>query len=81
MRYITAIVGALFIFAATFIITAFLVPFYPAFLRQTINLGFMYTNNIVGLVLASLAATASFRATLRRYATKKEAASDRDAAA
>ncbi len=71
MRYVTAILGALFIFVAVFILSAFLVPMYPAFLQQWVSLGFMQTNNIVGLLLASLAATASFRATLRRYAKKK----------
>jgi membrane protein implicated in regulation of membrane protease activity len=74
MRYITAIVGALFIFVAVFILSAFLVPLYPAFLRQWVNLGFISTNNIVGALLASLAATSSFRATLRRHAKKKIAA-------
>jgi membrane protein implicated in regulation of membrane protease activity len=71
MRYITAIIGALFIFLAVFILSAFLVPLYPAFLRQWINLGLISTNNIVGALLASLAATSSFRATLRRSAKKK----------
>ena len=74
MRYITAVLGALLIFVATFILSAFLVPLYPVFLRQWVNLGFIQTNNVVGLLLASLAATASFRATLRRYAKKKSPA-------
>jgi hypothetical protein len=71
MRYVTAIIGALLIFVGAFILSFVFVPLYPAFLRQWVDLGFMSTNNVVGLLLASLAATASFRATLRHYAKKK----------
>jgi hypothetical protein len=69
MRYIVAFIGALFIFVGTFILSAFLVPRFPAFLRRPVNLGLLHTNNIVGVLLASSAATASFRATLRHYAS------------
>ena len=76
MRYVVAILGSLFIFVATFILSTLLVPFLPAFLMHPIKVGFVYTNNVVGLVLASLTATASFRATLHRYAKEKEAKAD-----
>jgi L-asparagine transporter-like permease len=71
MRYVTASIGALFIFAAVFILSAFMMPLLPSFLRQTVQVGGFYTNNIVGLVLSLLAAAASYRATLRHYAKRR----------
>lgn len=70
IRYITAAIGAIFIFAAVFILTALLVPALPPVFRMPVNLGLFYTNNIFGAALAALAATASFRATLRRAKIK-----------
>jgi hypothetical protein len=66
MRYITALVGALLIFAGVFILTAILVAFLPPIFSATVTIGAFYTNNIIGVLLGSVAATASFRATLHR---------------
>lgn len=70
MRYVTAILGALFIFVATFILMSVVVAFLPPVFRTPVTVGVFQTNNVIGLVLASLAATASFRGTLRRARAK-----------
>jgi hypothetical protein len=65
MRYLTAILGALFMFAATFVLSALVVPFLPDVFRTEVTIGMFHTNNPLGLLLGSLAATASFHSTLR----------------
>jgi hypothetical protein len=71
MRYITASVGGLFIFVGVFILSALLLPMVPHYHRLNVQVGPMYTNNIVGVLLGMAAATASVRATLRREAKKR----------
>lgn len=71
MRYVTATLGAVFIFVAVFILSALLTPFLPPFLRTPVNLGIIVTNNILGAILALAAAAASFRATIRHGQTDK----------
>ena len=66
LRYFTAILGALFMFVATFILTGVVIAFLPPVFRTPVSLGVFETNNVLGLLLAGLAATVSFRATLRR---------------
>lgn len=67
MRYLTAIVGGLLIFGFTFLLSALVVGLLlPPIFRTTVHVGFFHTNNVLGLLLASAAATISFRATLRR---------------
>jgi len=70
MRYITAFLGGIFIFVGVFILSAIVVACLPPVFRTTIHLGFVSTNNVLGYLLAGLAATASFRATLRRARAK-----------
>ena len=71
MKYVVATIGAIFIFLAVFFLTALvLTALAPNFLRYWINLGFVRTNNLPGIILGTLAGIASFRATLRRYDKK-----------
>jgi hypothetical protein len=70
MRYVTALVGAVFVFVVVFILTAILIAFLPAVFRVTVQVGAFYTNNVGGVVLGALAAAGSFRATVRRGQAK-----------
>jgi hypothetical protein len=66
-RYLTAIVGALFIFVAVFFLCGiFMNPHLPDFFQSYIHIGAFGTNNLAGVILGSLAAASSFFATLRR---------------
>jgi len=66
IRSLTAIVAAVFMFVAVFFLCSiFLSPHLPEFLQINVQLGHLSTNNIVGLILGSLAAASSFFATLR----------------
>ena len=70
MRYIMAFLGGIFIFVAVFILSAIVVACLPPVFRTTVHLGLLSTNNLLGYIVACLAATASFRATLRRARAK-----------
>jgi hypothetical protein len=66
IRYLTAIVGALFIFLAVFFICGiFLNPHLPNFFQSYIHIGAFGTNNLAGIILGLIAAVSSFFATLR----------------
>jgi len=66
MRYVTATIGALFIFIAVFFICGiFLTPHLPEFFRSNIQIGSFGTNNLAGVVLGLAAAASSFFASLR----------------
>jgi hypothetical protein len=73
MRYITATIGAFLIFLAVFILSGFALAFLPGFFSYWIDLGFAQTNNPLGAIVAAMAATASFRATLKHYREKDRA--------
>ena len=75
MRYVLAFLGAAFIFICTFLLLSLLIAAAAPFLLFDISLDGMHTNNPIGVVLASLAASASFRATLKRH--RKKAATSR----
>ncbi|HZZ43968.1 MAG TPA: hypothetical protein VFE58_13610 [Tepidisphaeraceae bacterium] len=70
MRYITATFGAIFIFVALFLLTCVAVALLPPIFRTPVDLGLFQTNNVIGLALSFFAASASFRATLRRARAK-----------
>jgi hypothetical protein len=73
MRYLIATIGAVLIYAAVFLISLILFPYLPEFLRQYVVIWpwpRIATNNIVGILIASLAAASSFRGTLRHYKAK-----------
>jgi hypothetical protein len=71
MRWIVAVVGGLLVFAVVFIVTGLvLASAWPQGLRFSVGVGWLSTNNPIGFVLAALAATHSFRASLRRRAKK-----------
>jgi hypothetical protein len=72
MRYVTAIVGGVLIFGFTFLLSALMVALLPPIFRTTFHIGFFHTNNLLGLLLASAAATLSFPATLRRARASDE---------
>ena len=72
MRYVVATIGALFIFVAVFILSVFVVAFLPPVFRTPVQIGILETNNPLGALLASLAATSSFWATLRRYSKTRQ---------
>jgi len=69
MRYVTATLGALLIFAGVFIICGiFLTPYISESFSSIHIVGFgtsFETNNIAGVVLGFAAAASSFIATLR----------------
>jgi len=66
MRYLTAIIGALLIFAGVFFICGiFITPHLPGFFQSYIHIGSFGTNNLVGVILGLIAAASSFFATLR----------------
>jgi hypothetical protein len=66
MRYIVAFVGAVVIFIGAFLISGVLIAVISPKLLYPIEFMGISTNNPIGFVLAAAAATASFRATLRR---------------
>jgi drug/metabolite transporter (DMT)-like permease len=67
IRYLTAIIGALLIFAGVFFICGvFLNPHLPDLFQSYIHIGTFGTNNLAGIILGLLAAASSFFATLRR---------------
>jgi uncharacterized membrane protein len=71
MRYIIAVIGSTFIFIAVFLIFIVFNLYLPDFLRKYyVVIWPIATNNILGLVLAPLAAAASYRGTLRHYKNK-----------
>jgi hypothetical protein len=66
IRYITATVGALLIFAGVFFICGvFLNPHLPEFFQSYVHIGSFGTNNLVGVTLGLIAAASSFFATLK----------------
>jgi hypothetical protein len=71
MRYLVAAIGALVIFVCAFIVIGVVLSIAaPSLLSHRLHLGPLVTSNPVGLVLATLAATSSFRASLRRCKKK-----------
>jgi hypothetical protein len=70
MRYVTAILGAILIFAGIFLLSAIALVFLPAVFRTEVHVGGFYTNNLIGVVLGSLGGSASFRATIRHAKAK-----------
>jgi len=67
MRYVTAFLGAAFIFVATFILSAVLIGWFVPALAFPLSLGGpIATNHPVEFVIATLAALSSFTATIRR---------------
>jgi hypothetical protein len=78
MKYITATIGAIFIFLGVLIVCIFGGAFVPADInpRITINLGlFSVWGNLsvlVGVPLAIAAAIHTFRSTVRRYTINRD---------
>lgn len=73
LHYFTAVIGAIVIFMAIFIITAvFIVPLWPRFLARQVGTGTFSTNNILGLVLGICGAIHSYRASIKRLNPHKE---------
>jgi hypothetical protein len=74
MKYVTATIGAVFIFVAVVLVSMFANGFLPPALqrRMLVSLGFFGFGGtpalLVGIALGSLAAVSSFRSTLGRYA-------------
>jgi hypothetical protein len=81
MRYVTATVGAVFMFVAVLLVCLVTIAFLPPAFKPVVRVGFVpwinvWINNplaFVGLGLAVLAAAHSFRSTLKRYAAKENA--------
>jgi hypothetical protein len=73
MRYVTATVGAIVIFVAVMVISIVINSFLPAALHAqlAVNFGLFWLRSspmlLVGAGAALLAATHSFRSTLKRY--------------
>ena len=66
IRYLTAIIGALLIFAGVFFICGiFITPHLPEIFQSYIPSENFGTNNIVGVVLGLIAGASSFFATIR----------------
>ncbi|MGA2800995.1 MAG: hypothetical protein ABSE97_01270 [Verrucomicrobiota bacterium] len=66
LRYLTAIIGALLIFVAVFVLCGiFINPHLPDFFQSYIRIGKFGTNNPVGVALGLIAAASSFLATLK----------------
>jgi hypothetical protein len=72
MRYFVAVAGAVFIFVAVFIVSMFIRPYLPKPLCGGFIWGPFRTNNIVGVVIAPLAALSSYQGTMRHYRKKDE---------
>ena len=76
MRYVTAIIGAVFIFLAVILIGFFVNAFLPPTMQRTtrISFGFFSVGGtpalLLGIPLAGFAAVHSFRSTLKRYAQR-----------
>ena len=72
MKYIVSILGASLIFLFTFILVVFIVGLIFPTSRQSIdNLSFSNVASLIAFILASLAATHSFRATTKKYSKRK----------
>ena len=79
MGYVVGFLGAVLVFVGVSIVsTVFLWQFLPSAMEQWIGIGGIVTSNIVGVLLGSLAATASFRATLKHYRKKTEGGTRQD---
>lgn len=66
IRWLIATAGAAIVFIGVFIITGVvLARVWPGGFFWKINLGFTSSNNPIGLILGALAATHSFRASLK----------------
>jgi hypothetical protein len=66
LKYAVGVVGAALVFLGVFFVCgAFINPFLPAIFRAYLHLGGIGTNNWLGVILGSLAAASSFRATLK----------------
>jgi len=78
MRYITALVGGLLMFAGIVVISIFATPLLPPVFQRVITIGsglFWLSAPIgvfIGIALGGLAATHSFRSTLKRYSTNTD---------
>ena len=72
MKYVTGTLGAGFIFVATFVLCAWLLPLLPKSLHYWITIGpiTINTNILIGLILAGAAAAASFKGTMIHYDKK-----------
>ena len=67
VKYAVAVIGSAFIFVAVFFLWgAFVNPLLPGIFQTYIHIGDVGTNNWLGLILGSLAATSSFRSTLKK---------------
>jgi hypothetical protein len=73
MRYVVAFLGAVFVFVCAFLLLSVIIGVAAPFLLVDISIDGIHTNNPVGFLLAALAATASFGATLKRYGKKRRA--------
>ena len=70
MKYVVASLGAALVFIGTFIVAAVLLGFVlPPMCLWPIQIGPVYTDNPTAFIIAMLAATHSFRATLKRHST------------
>jgi hypothetical protein len=78
MQYITAALGAIFMFLAIILIGCVVNAFLPPALQQKITIPLLVFSIwgtpalLVGIVLGAIAALHSFRSTLKRYAIKAE---------
>jgi len=72
MHHLTAIFGAVFIFVTVFFLSTIAVSMGPDWLRTSVTLGPLWTNNPFGVLFAVGAATLSYRATIRHYVQKRQ---------
>jgi hypothetical protein len=67
LKYIVASLGAVFIFASVFLLWGIIVnPLLPPVFNAYVHVGEFGTNNWLGAILGLIAASLSFRATLRK---------------
>jgi hypothetical protein len=72
MKYIVGVVGGIFVFIVVYFIIAYiLVAWSPQFLAEHIPIAVSGINNPIALILAALAATSSFRASIKPKGKKK----------
>lgn len=67
VNYAVAIIGAALVFIGVFFLWGvFINPLLPGIFQAYVHFGYLGTNNWLGWVLGSIAATSSFRATLKK---------------
>ncbi|MFI4913259.1 MAG: hypothetical protein ACIAQZ_16500 [Sedimentisphaeraceae bacterium JB056] len=74
MKKAVAVIGALFMFIATWLISGILVALIWEYSRTEVTIGALSTNiaGLIGFILATLAATHTFRASLKTKTGKSD---------